>query len=138
VLSPFESSCTTRDLGRCSMSFSLTIFHTLSFSHHFHAHSSFSLSWLTYHMSCSKVQNKERKIPCMKSLNKVKKKELKMLEVDAAKRKSQIIKLEPCHLAKSPISPSPMLKKENQKKRDQANKRKRQKRGSKKKRLKEW
>jgi hypothetical protein len=42
-----------------------------------------------------------------------------MLEVDATKRKSQIIKFEPCHLAKIPISPSPMLKDANLKKRDQ-------------------
>jgi hypothetical protein len=33
-----------------------------------------------------------------------------MLKVDAAKRKSQIIKLEPCHLVINPNFPSLMLK----------------------------
>jgi hypothetical protein len=72
----------------------------------------------------------------MKSLNKVKR--AKSLRLMQLKKKSQIIKLEPCHLAKSPISPSPMLNECISKERDQANKEKDKKRGSKKKRLKEW
>jgi hypothetical protein len=55
------------------------------------------------------------------------------------KEKSQIVNLDSCHLAKRPISASPMLNKNaKSKERDQANKKKDKKRGSKKKRFKEW